>query len=466
MAAAFQLAVTRTPGRRPSASADGPCDLGGQRLRSGEPQPHAVADHGDAQHLGGEPVLRRAVRRLTGRLDRDLPRVDADRHRAGGASVLVTAPPPSSSTRVSPSGAPCAVPVSTTAPVKSATNADRGAAASSLGVPSCSTGRRRSIATRSPSAAASAKSCVTSSAGTSAVAQHRAELARRARARAGVERRQRLVEQQHVGLARERARERHALALAARQRARPGVGQLAHPEALEQRPAARSAPSEPAQRVGDVLPRAQVREQRVLLEHVAAAAPLGRQVDAAARVEPGLAARLDEAVLGAQQPGGHAQHAGLARAGRPGQRQALAGRHLQRHVEVERAEPGARLNAEHRRAPPLPRHELHGQQDGARDGHQHRRQRERAVEVGAEAVVDRERDGLGDALERAGEHQRGAELAERAAQRERARRRPGRASRPGSSPAQKPRASEAPSVRDASSSVRSTDANAAIAWRT
>ena len=35
----------------------------------------------------------------------------------------------------------------------------------------------------------------------------------------------------------------------------------------------------------------------------------------------------------------------------------------------------------------------------------------------------------------------------------------------GSSRAQKPRASEAPSVREASISVRSTAANAAIAWR-
>src|SRR3954451_2781305 len=64
--------------------------------------------------------------------------------------------------------------------------------------------------------------------------------------------------------------------------------------------------------------------------------------------------------------------------------------------------------------------ELHREQERERDAHEHRRQRKRAVEVGREAVVDRERDGLRDAAKRAGEHQCRAELAESAAPGERA----------------------------------------------
>ena len=93
-------------------------------------------------------------------------------------------------------------------------------------------------------------------------------------------------------------------------------------------------------------------EQRVLLEDVAAAAPLGRDVDAALGVEPDLVAARHAPALGAHEPGGDAQHRGLARAGRPGERQAAAGRDLERDVERERPEPRGGLNAQHRRATP------------------------------------------------------------------------------------------------------------------
>ena len=49
----------------------------------------------------------------------------------------------------------------------------------------------------------------------------------------GVERRERLVEQQDLRVARERAGERDALALAARELAGPRVGEVRDPEALE-----------------------------------------------------------------------------------------------------------------------------------------------------------------------------------------------------------------------------------------
>ena len=272
------------------------------------------------------------------------------------ASVLATSPPPSSSTRVSPSAPARAVPVSTTAPVKSATNPDAGAAARSLGVP-CWTIRPASITpTRSPSCAASAKSWVTSSAGTSTSRSTPRRARGRGRAGAGVEGGQRLVQQQRARAPCQRARHGHALALATGEGGRPGVRARRQAEAVEQRerPLPALGARDAAQRIGHVLPGAQVREEGVLLEHVAAAAPLGRHVDPAARVEPGLLAARDAAALRAEQPRRHSQHAGLAGARRPGQRQALARADLHRHVQLEVAEDGSGLNAQHRRAPPRP----------------------------------------------------------------------------------------------------------------
>ncbi len=75
-----------------------------------------------------------------------------------------------------------------------------------------------------------------------------------------------------------------------------------------------------------------MREERVLLEDVTAAAALGWHVDPAGRVEPGLLPRLHQAALRPQKPGGHPQHAGLARAGRARERKALTGTDLQRDI--------------------------------------------------------------------------------------------------------------------------------------
>ena len=71
----------------------------------------------------------------------------------------------------------------------------------------------------------------------------------------------------------------------------------------------------------------------------------------ARRVEPGLAVRVDAPLLWAQQPGRDPQEARLARAGRPGESEALAALDGQLDVELERAEPVPGLNAEQRRAP-------------------------------------------------------------------------------------------------------------------
>jgi hypothetical protein len=187
---------------------------------------------------------------------------------------------------------------------------------------------------------------VTSSAGTPTSAEHGRELARRAGAGAGVERRERLVEQQGVGAARERAGERDALALAAGQRRRARVGPGGEPEPPEERVGAGAAlgPRGVAQAVGDVAPRAQVREQRVVLEDVADPPRVGAPVDAAGHVEPHGVAAAHPAGRRAHEPGDDPQHRRLARAGRPGQGQARPRRDGERDVEVDVADPRARLN--------------------------------------------------------------------------------------------------------------------------
>ncbi len=104
------------------------------------------------------------------------------------------------------------------------------------------------------------------------------ELARRATASRCVERAQRLVEKEDRGLdAPARARARRAGALrprasaASRRRARRvRSGRAARA------PRARRSAAGPAKRVGDVPPRAQVREERVVLKEVAATPLLGR----------------------------------------------------------------------------------------------------------------------------------------------------------------------------------------------
>ena len=130
-----------------------------------------------------------------------------------------------------------------------------------------------------------------------------------------VERAERLVEQQHAWPADERAGQRDALALAARQlgRAARRRGRRAGPCRGRRRCACVVRPcAHPAhlQAVLDVLGHRHVGEERVLLEHrvdVAAAGGQRGDVDAA---EP------DGARGGLFEAGDHAQHRGLARSGR------------------------------------------------------------------------------------------------------------------------------------------------------
>ena len=138
-----------------------------------------------------------------------------------------------------------------------------------------------------------------------------------------VERAERLVEEQHLRPVDDRARERDALALAARELHRLAAAvavEAHHPQHLarpgERRVAARDALH--LQAVADVLGDRHVREERVVLEDRVDVARVRR----AARDV--LAAERDAAGVGLLEAGDHAQRRRLARARRAEQREELA----------------------------------------------------------------------------------------------------------------------------------------------
>ena len=160
----------------------------------------------------------------------------------------------------------------------------------------------------------------------------------------GVERAERLVEQQHLRLDRERPREGDALALAARQLRGVAVGQPVELDELQELRHARAdlvlgeAPrARPhAQAEGDVLEHRHVAEERVVLEHEADAA---LSHVAHGRV---LAREQHLAAVGPLEPGDDPQQARLARARGAEERHQLARRDVQAHV-VHRDEGAERL---------------------------------------------------------------------------------------------------------------------------
>ena len=190
---------------------------------------------------------------------------------------------------------------------------------------------------RSASAAASRKSWVTSSVGSVELGEQVLQLAAHDAARVRVQRRQRLVEQQHRRVARQRARERDALALAARQVRRLLAREVGDVEALEQLVDARRA----AER--DVRAHGHVRKERVLLEDEPDRARLGRQVDAGLRVEPRPLAERDPAAVGVRKSGHRAQHRRLAGPRRADERHGVA---LDGQLDVERKRPKAEGDVE------------------------------------------------------------------------------------------------------------------------
>ena len=120
--------------------------------------------------------------------------------------------------------------------------------------------------------------------------------------RVRVERRERLVEQEHARVARERAGERDALPLAARELGRPRLRKVRDPEPLEVLVDAAAAA------VGDVLAHVHVREERVLLEDEPDPPLVRLAEEPAAGVEPDVAVERDPARRRPDEPRDRAQH--------------------------------------------------------------------------------------------------------------------------------------------------------------
>ena len=93
----------------------------------------------------------------------------------------------------------------------------------------------------------------------------------------------------------------------------------------------------------------EVREQRVLLEEVADAPALRRDVDSSGRVEERDAVECHDAVLRAHQPGDDAQHGRLPRTGRPDESKGVPLLHRQVCACLEGPKRMGELDAERHR---------------------------------------------------------------------------------------------------------------------
>src|SRR5580693_7563692 len=143
----------------------------------------------------------------------------------------------------------------------------------------------------------------------------------------GVQRTERFVEQQHLRVDRQRACQRHALALAAGELAGVPAVKTAEPHHLKQvvdllGDLGLGSPAD-LQTEGDVVTDGQVLEGRVMLEHEADIAPLWRQPgDVTSVYRDGSRVRLIESGDGAQQ-------SRLARTAGSQQRRQRAGGHVE-----------------------------------------------------------------------------------------------------------------------------------------
>ena len=168
---------------------------------------------------------------------------------------------------------------------------------------------------RSEIDSASSWSCVTKIVVMPSAFLDRADFFAQRNADLGVERRQRLVEQQQLGLRRQCARQRDALLLTAGELVRVAVAELRQLDDLEHLRDALVglglADAGHLQAEGDVLRDGQVREQRIGLEHHADIALVGFQ--------PGDVLAADDDLAGGRllEAGNHPEHGGLAATRRP-----------------------------------------------------------------------------------------------------------------------------------------------------
>ena len=155
----------------------------------------------------------------------------------------------------------------------------------------------RRISISSPSSKHSSRSCVTSRIGRLNSARTCRSTCVQLRAQRRVQAARRLVEQQQLRRADQRARNRAALLLAARDFVRPPPGHVRQVESLQHfvdAPVPLQA-RQAVRREHQVCAQRHVREQRVVLEHVTAVAPPRRQVDAGGAVEQDLVVQQDAA---------------------------------------------------------------------------------------------------------------------------------------------------------------------------
>ncbi len=166
--------------------------------------------------------------------------------------------------------------------------------------------------------------------GDAEVALHRPDLLAQGHADLGIESRERLVEQQHLGLDGQRAGEGDALLLPAGELigvAAAEIGQLDEPQHLgDPRGDLRRRLARHLQAECDVVGYRHVGEQRVGLEYHADLALVGAQVGNVAAVDADAAGRRR------LEAGDHAQRRGLAAAARPEEGYELAPRN--REIEV------------------------------------------------------------------------------------------------------------------------------------
>ena len=158
---------------------------------------------------------------------------------------------------------------------------------------------------------------MTSNVGSRSSPSSSGELAANDAAGVRIECRERFVEEEDRRVARERARERDALPLAARQVSGASAGEVRDPKALEQLVDALPAAE------GDVAANVEVRKERVLLEDETDRATLRGQVDPGRSVEPGLCSERDAPALWPKQPRDRAQHARLPGSRRTDERERL-----------------------------------------------------------------------------------------------------------------------------------------------
>ena len=222
---------------------------------------------------------------------------------------------------------------------------------------------------------------------------------------AGIERRQRLVEQQRMRIEDQCAAEGDALLLAAGELRRQAFAEAGEADLVEHRVGA-LAPllrrdAAHAQRIGDVLPHAHVRKERVALEHDAAFARARRQ-----RADV-LAVEADGAGIGREEAGNQPQQRRLAAAGGPDADDEFAGGDAQR--EIVHTGLGAGIAIAHafegdgrlaprscsRRRHPRGAAGHRAARDGGRQRQQQQHDRGRAGESGGAVERLQQHDGIG-----------------------------------------------------------------------